>query len=52
MSILYAIGGPNGAGKTTFMKSFFDDKIPVLRPDDLGIDPPPTWLTEYLKSYL
>ena len=40
MSVFYAIGGPNGAGKTTFMKSFFDDKIPVLRPDDLGIDNP------------
>lgn len=40
MPIFYAIGGPNGSGKTTFMKSFFDNKISVLRPDDLMIADP------------
>ncbi len=40
MPVFYAIGGPNGSGKTTFMKSFFDDNIPVLRPDDLAFQDP------------
>jgi predicted ABC-type ATPase len=40
MPIFYAIGGPNGSGKTTFMKSFFDNNISVLRPDDLMIADP------------
>ena len=50
MPVFYAIGEPNGSGKTTFMKSFFDDKIPALRPDDLGI-PDPFYLQEVIQQH-
>jgi predicted ABC-type ATPase len=51
MPIFYAIGGPNGSEKTTFMKSFFDNNIPVIRPDDLMIADPFS-LQEAIQYYL